>query len=60
MTAASPIKVFQVATGNVGSEMIKRIAPQPDLQLIGVHCYSRNKIGRTRTIVYSRSISRVE
>ena len=53
MTAAPPIKVFQVATGNVGSEMIKRIATQPDLQLIGVHCYSRNKIGRTRTIVYS-------
>ena len=46
MTAAPPIKVFQVATGNVGSEMIKRIATQPDLQLIGVHCYSRDKIGR--------------
>jgi 4-hydroxy-tetrahydrodipicolinate reductase len=45
MTAASPIKVFQVATGNVGSEMIKRIANQPHLQLIGVHCYSRDKIG---------------
>jgi len=60
MTAAPPITVFQVATGNVGSEMIKRIATQPDLQLIGVHCYSPDKIGRTRTLVYSRSISRVE
>jgi 4-hydroxy-tetrahydrodipicolinate reductase len=40
------IKVFQVATGNVGSEMIKRIADQPDLELIGVHCYSPDKIGR--------------
>jgi 4-hydroxy-tetrahydrodipicolinate reductase len=60
MTAAPPIKVFQVATGNVGSEMIKRIATQPDLQLIGVHCYSPDKIGRTRTRVYCRSISRVE
>jgi hypothetical protein len=60
MTAASPIKVFQVATGNVGSEMIKRIANQPDLQLIGVHCYSPNKIGRTRTVVYPRSISSVK
>ncbi|MDT5221919.1 MAG: 4-hydroxy-tetrahydrodipicolinate reductase, partial [Mycobacterium sp.] len=39
------IKVFQVATGNVGSEMIKRIATQPDLELIGVHCYSPEKIG---------------
>ena len=41
-----PIRVFQVATGNVGSEMIKRIATQPDLELIGVHCYSPDKIGK--------------
>ena len=41
-----PIRVFQVATGNVGSEMIKRIADQPDLELIGVHCYSPDKIGK--------------
>ena len=38
--------MFQVATGNVGSEMIKRIADQPDLELIGVHCYSPAKIGK--------------
>ncbi len=41
-----PIRVFQVATGNVGSEMIKRIATQPDLELVGVHCYSPEKIGK--------------
>ncbi|MFA6574649.1 MAG: hypothetical protein WCS84_04450 [Nocardioides sp.] len=41
-----PIRVFQVATGNVGSEMIKRLGPHPDLELIGVHCYSPDKIGR--------------
>ena len=41
-----PIRVFQVATGNVGSEMIKRIQTQPDLELIGVHCYSPDKIGK--------------
>jgi 4-hydroxy-tetrahydrodipicolinate reductase len=40
------IRVFQVATGNVGSEMIKRIAAHPDLELIGLHCYSPDKIGR--------------
>lgn len=40
------IRVFQVATGNVGTEMIKRIAAQPDLQLIGLHCYTTEKIGR--------------
>ena len=44
--SARPIRVFQVATGNVGSEMIKRIAAQPDLELIGVHCYSPEKIGK--------------
>jgi 4-hydroxy-tetrahydrodipicolinate reductase len=26
--------------------MIKRIATRPDLQLVGVHCYSREKVGR--------------
>ncbi|MDP2775089.1 MAG: hypothetical protein Q8O61_16170 [Nocardioides sp.] len=41
-----PIRVFQVATGNVGSEMIKRLGPHPDLDLVGVHCYSPDKIGR--------------
>jgi 4-hydroxy-tetrahydrodipicolinate reductase len=44
--SARPIRVFQVATGNVGSEMIKRIANQRDLELVGVHCYSPEKIGR--------------
>jgi 4-hydroxy-tetrahydrodipicolinate reductase len=43
---ARPIRVFQVATGNVGSEMIKRIATRPDLELVGVHCYSPEKVGR--------------
>ena len=41
-----PIRVFQVATGNVGTEMIKRIGTQPDLELIGLHCYTPEKIGR--------------
>ncbi len=40
------VRVFQVATGNVGSEMIKRIRHHPDLELIGLHCYSPDKIGR--------------
>ncbi len=42
----TPLRVFQVATGNVGSEMIKRIALRPDLELIGVHCYSPDKVGK--------------
>ncbi len=40
------LRVFQVATGNVGSEMIKRIRNHPDLELVGLHCYSADKVGR--------------
>jgi 4-hydroxy-tetrahydrodipicolinate reductase len=40
------LRVFQVATGNVGREMVKRIRSQPDLELVGLHCYSPEKIGR--------------
>jgi 4-hydroxy-tetrahydrodipicolinate reductase len=43
---ASPLRVFQVASGNVGTEMIKRIRRHPDLQLVGLHCYSPEKVGR--------------
>jgi 4-hydroxy-tetrahydrodipicolinate reductase len=42
----APIRVFQVATGNVGTEMIKRIAGRPDLELVGLHCYTPEKVGR--------------
>ncbi|AYF76499.1 dihydrodipicolinate reductase [Nocardia yunnanensis] len=40
------IRVFQVATGNLGTEMIGRIRNHPDLELVGLHCYSPEKIGR--------------
>ena len=43
---ASPVRVVQVATGNVGSEMIKRIVRHRDLELVGLHCYTPDKIGR--------------
>ena len=39
------IRVFQVATGNVGTEMIKRVRNHPDLELVGLHCYSAEKVG---------------
>ena len=42
----APVRVFQVATGNVGSEMIKRIGNRADLEIVGLHCYSPDKIGR--------------
>lgn len=44
--ADGPIRVFQVATGNVGTEMVRRLQHHPDLELIGVHCYTPEKIGR--------------
>ncbi|MGX7697636.1 dihydrodipicolinate reductase [Gordonia polyisoprenivorans] len=41
-----PIRVFQVATGNLGTETISRIQRHPDLELVGLHCYTEDKIGR--------------
>ena len=43
---SKPIRVFQVATGNVGTEMIKRISARSDLELVGLHCYTAEKIGK--------------
>jgi 4-hydroxy-tetrahydrodipicolinate reductase len=40
------IRVYQVATGNVGTEMVKRLQSRPDLELVGVHAYSADKVGR--------------
>jgi 4-hydroxy-tetrahydrodipicolinate reductase len=45
-TSGRPVRVFQVATGNVGREMIGRIQRHPDLELVGLHCYTPEKIGR--------------
>jgi 4-hydroxy-tetrahydrodipicolinate reductase len=39
------LRVFQVATGNVGSEMVGRIVEHPDLELVGLYCYSPDKVG---------------
>jgi 4-hydroxy-tetrahydrodipicolinate reductase len=41
-----PVRVFQVASGNVGSEMIPRIVCHSELQLVGLHYYSPDKVGR--------------
>lgn len=45
-TSGRQVRVFQVATGNVGSEMIGRIQRHPDLELVGLHCYSADKVGK--------------
>lgn len=39
------LRVFQVASGNVGTEMIKRIVNRSDLELVGLHCYTPEKVG---------------
>ncbi|MGW0181139.1 dihydrodipicolinate reductase, partial [Nocardia sp. NPDC003345] len=46
MSSNGKVRVFQVATGNLGTEMIGRIRDHPDLELVGLHCYSPEKIGR--------------
>jgi 4-hydroxy-tetrahydrodipicolinate reductase len=46
MHMSGPLRVFQVASGNVGTEMVKRIQNHPDLELVGLHCYSPEKVGR--------------
>ncbi len=46
MTTPERVRVFQVATGNLGTEMIDRIRHHPDLELVGLHCYTPDKIGR--------------
>jgi 4-hydroxy-tetrahydrodipicolinate reductase len=43
---AAKLRVFQVATGNVGSEMVRRVSSHPDLELVGLHAYSEDKVGR--------------
>jgi 4-hydroxy-tetrahydrodipicolinate reductase len=40
------LRVVQIATGNVGSEMVRRIVQHPDLELVGLYCYSPDKIGK--------------
>ena len=42
----TPLRVAQFATGNVGTEMVRRIMDHPDLQLVGLYCYSPDKVGR--------------
>jgi 4-hydroxy-tetrahydrodipicolinate reductase len=38
------LRVFQDATGNVASEMVGRIVEHPDLELVGLYCYSSDKV----------------
>jgi hypothetical protein len=39
-------RVVQFSTGNVGQHSLRAILGRPDLELVGVHAASQNKIGR--------------
>jgi 2,4-diaminopentanoate dehydrogenase len=41
-------RVVQFSTGNVGRHSLQAIIGRPDLELVGVHAASANKIGRMR------------
>ena len=43
---SKPLRVFQFATGNVGTEMVQKTLQHPDLELIGLFCFSEDKVGR--------------
>lgn len=46
MMTNKQFRVFQFATGNVGSEMVEKTVQHPDLELIGLYCYTERKLGR--------------
>jgi 4-hydroxy-tetrahydrodipicolinate reductase len=46
VTESTPLRVAQFATGNVGSEMVRRLSDQADLELVALYCYSPDKVGR--------------
>ncbi len=39
-------RVIQWSTGNVGFHSLRHIVRHPDLELVGVHAHSRDKVGR--------------
>jgi len=46
MTPDGPTKVIQWGTGNAGRHALRAIIERPDLELVGVHAWSRDKVGR--------------
>ncbi len=48
-------RVVQFSTGNVGQHSLKAIIGRPDLELVGVHAASPNKIGRDAAELCGRS-----
>lgn len=44
--AKRPLRVIQWSTGNAGRRALRGILRHPDLELVGVHAHSRDKLGR--------------
>ena len=42
----SPLRVVQWATGNIGTRSLRGVLEHPDLELVGVHVYDEDKVGR--------------
>ncbi|WP_045879675.1 dihydrodipicolinate reductase [Pseudofrankia sp. DC12] len=45
-TTGHPLRVVQWTTGKVASEALKAIAERPDLELVGVFAFSKEKVGQ--------------
>jgi hypothetical protein len=40
------LRVVQWATGNIGTRSLRGVIEHPDLELVGVHVYAPDKVGR--------------
>ncbi|RAY12874.1 dihydrodipicolinate reductase [Actinomadura craniellae] len=45
-TSERPIRVVQWTTGNVGRQSVVAIAERPELELVGVYAFGKEKVGR--------------
>jgi 4-hydroxy-tetrahydrodipicolinate reductase len=46
MTGATPLRVVQWATGNIGTRSLRAVIDHPRLELVGLHVHSADKEGR--------------
>jgi len=46
-----PLRVVQFSTGNVGRHALRSIIQRPDLELVGVHASSPDKVGRDAAVL---------
>jgi 2,4-diaminopentanoate dehydrogenase len=44
--AEQPLRVVQWTTGNIARQAIKAVVARPELELVGVYAYSKDKVGR--------------